>query len=89
MPRLRTEASPLIGGKKGFNFGGGVALPVRNLASQFVDLTASWKNRSIAPILSARSDSFLVRSYGERTDATGKAITPLACLAALLTTARA
>ncbi|MEO5917702.1 MAG: hypothetical protein ABIS50_25955 [Luteolibacter sp.] len=33
----------------------------------------------IAPILSARSDSFLVRAYGEKTDATGKVIARAWC----------
>jgi hypothetical protein len=33
----------------------------------------------IAPILSARSDSFIVRGYGERTDATGKVIARAWC----------
>lgn len=33
----------------------------------------------LAPILSARSDSFLIRSYGEKTDATGKIIARAWC----------
>ncbi len=33
----------------------------------------------IAPILSARSDSFLVRAYGEKTDATGRVIARAWC----------
>jgi hypothetical protein len=33
----------------------------------------------IAPVLSARSDSFLVRAYGEKTDATGKVIARACC----------
>ena len=33
----------------------------------------------IAPILSARSDSFLIRGYGEKTDATGKVIARAVC----------
>ena len=33
----------------------------------------------IAPILSARSDSFLVRGYGEKTDASGRIIARAWC----------
>jgi hypothetical protein len=33
----------------------------------------------IAPVLSARSDSFLIRSYGEKTDAAGKVIARATC----------
>jgi len=33
----------------------------------------------IAPILSARSDSFLIRAYGEKTDPTGKVIARALC----------